>query len=261
MSTHNTGKMRENGRRLYISVIQMYSILVINTYNESSLHKKFKIAAAEKYGAQTEQSVGQYICDALAPDGTITEIQTGSFAHIRAKLADVLKTHRVRLIYPLITSVRLEYRDEDGRLVSRRKSPVKRGIYHIFDELTALYTVLPHPNFSFEAVETSAVKIRIKTAEPVQSANKRRRRKKDWLASDTDIETIGASRVFYSARDYLKLLPKNLMRDFRAKDVRALIEEPAVSSRQINEMLWLFVKLNLVARTGKRGKSFLYSLI
>ena len=117
------GKKHKNGRRLYISLIQMYSIFVINTYNESSLHKKFKIAAAEKYGGKTEQCVGQYICDAVAADGTIIEIQTGSFTHICGKLADLLKTHRVHLIYPLMTAVYLEYRDENGRLLSRRKSP------------------------------------------------------------------------------------------------------------------------------------------
>ncbi len=255
------GKKHKNGRRLYISLIRMYSIFVINTYNESSLHKKFKIAAAEKYGAQTEQSVGPYICDALAPDGTIIEIQTGSFTHICGKLADLLKTHRVRLIYPLMTAVYLEYRDGNDRLLSRRKSPVKRGIYHIFDELTALHSVLPHKNFSFEAVETSAVKTRIKTAEPVQSANKRRRYKKDWLAADTDVEKTGTSRIFCSARDYLNLLPKNLPQEFTVKDLSARIEEPAACARQINEMLWLFRKLNFVARTGKREKSFLYSLI
>ena len=160
-----------------------------------------------------------------------------------------------------MTVVYLEYLDENGRLLSRRKSPAKRGIYHIFDELTALYSILPHKNFSFEAVETSVVKTRIKTAEPVQSANKRRRYKKDWLASDTAVERIGISRVFCSARDYLKLLPKNLPQEFTVKDLSARIEEPAVSARQINEMLWLFRKLNFVARTGKRGKSFLYSLI
>ena len=255
------GKKHKNGCRLYISLIQMYSIFVINTYNESSLHRKFKIAAAEKYGGQTEQSVGPYICDAVAADGTIIEIQTGSFTHICGKLADLLKTHRVRLIYPLMTAVYLEYRGENGRLLSRRKSPVKRGIYHIFDELTALHSVLPHKNFSFEAVETSAVKTRIKTAEPVQSANKRRRRKKNWLASDTAVEKIGMGRVFRSARDYLNLLPKNLPQEFTVKDLSARIEEPTACARQINEMLWLFRKLNFVTRTGKRGNSFLYSLI
>ena len=255
------GKKHKNGCRLYISLIQMYSIFVINTYNESSLHKRFKIAAAEKYGGKTEQCVGPYICDAVASDGTIIEIQTGSFTHICGKLAALLKTHRVHLIYPLMTAVYLEYRGENGCLLSRRKSPVKRGIYHIFDELTALHSVLPHKNFSFEAVETSAVKTRIKTAEPVQSANKKRRRKKNWLASDTAVEKIGMGRVFRSARDYLNLLPKNLPQEFTVKDLSARIEEPAASARQINEMLWLFRKLNFVTRTGKRGNSFLYSLI
>ena len=95
----------------------------------------------------------------------------------------------------------------------------------------------------------------------MQSANKRRRHKKDWLASDTDVEKTGTSRVFRTARDYLNLLPKNLPQEFTVNDLSARIEEPAASVRQINEMLWLFRKLNFVARTGKRGKSFLYSLI
>ena len=237
----------------------MYSSIMINTYNESSLHKKFKIAAAQKYKGKTEQSVGQYICDVATGDGTVIEIQTGSFKHICAKLADLLKTHRVHLIHPIACETYIEYYDGNGRLLSRRKSPVKRGIYHIFDELTALYAVLPHTSFSFEAVETSVVKKRIKTAEPVQSANKRRRYKKAWLASDTDIEHIGKSRIFYTLDEYLEFLPKNLPTQFCTKDVYALIKEPAAGVKQINEMLWLFRKLNLVARIGKRGNGFIYS--
>ena len=54
---------------------------------------------------------------------------------------------------------------------------------------------------------------------------------------------------------------RHQLHEFTVKDLSVRIEEPAASARQINEMLWLFRKLNFVTRTGKRGNSFLYSLI
>ena len=234
----------------------MYSISMINTYNESSLHKKFKTEAAQKYGGKTEQQVENYICDVVTADGTIIEIQTKSFKNICAKLEDLLKTHRVILIYPLVCETYIEYYDEQGGLVSRRKSPKKRSLYNIFDELIGIWPILLHKNFTLNVVETVAVKKRQKTAEPVQSVNKKRRVKKNWLSFDTELISKGASRSFCSKKDYLALLAETPEK-FGVKEAAACTGAPMSQTRK---MLWTFRKTGLIEKTGQTGRRFIYRI-
>ncbi len=62
-------------------------IKIINTLNETHLHRTLKsIYALGIPGSKMEAPVGDYIADILAPDGSITEIQTGSLSHLSKKL-------------------------------------------------------------------------------------------------------------------------------------------------------------------------------
>ncbi|WP_428771141.1 helix-turn-helix domain-containing protein [Treponema sp. HNW] len=229
---------------------------MINTFNESSLHKKLKTQAAQKYGGKTEQEIGNYICDVLTEDGTIIEIQTKSFKNICAKLTDLLQTHRLILIYPLICETYIEYYDEGGTLLSRRKSPKKRGIFSIFDELTGIWPILLHKNFTLEVIESTAVKKRKKTAEPVQSVNKKRRFKKNWLSFDTELLCEAGSRFFCSKKDYLELLA-GIPEEFGVKEAA---ERTGAPLSQTRKMLWTLRKTGLIEKTGCKGRRFIYRI-
>ena len=234
----------------------MYSITMINTYNESSLHKKFKTEAAQKYGGKTEQCMENYICDVITDDGIIIEIQTKSFKNIRDKLIDLLHNHRVLLIYPLVCETYIEYYNEAGSLVSRRKSPKKRNLYSIFDELTGIWSVLLHENFTLKVVETTAVKKRQKTAEPVQSVNKKRRVKKNWYGFDTELIAEGSSHFFYSKKDYTALLAE-IPEEFGVMEAAA---QTGAQKTHIQKMLWTFRKMGLIEKTRQDGRRFIYRI-
>ena len=229
---------------------------MINTYNESTLHRDLKNEAAASCGGKTEQKVGRYICDAVAPDGAIIEIQTKSFKAIQDKLRTLLETAPVRLIYPLAVETYLEYYDKDGILLSRRKSPKKRCLYNIFDELTGIWPVLLHTNFTLEVRETVILKKRRKTPLPVQSSNKRRRHKKDWYDMDTEALSTHNTHIFSCKNDYLALLAR-LPENFCVQDA---VKCSGAKREQAGKMLWSLYKMQLIERTGKRGKSFMYRI-
>ena len=72
---------------------------MINTYNETKLHKTLKEIYAMKHdGARTEVTCGKYIADILLEDGGIIEIQTGTLASLAPKIAYFLAEKR-KILY------------------------------------------------------------------------------------------------------------------------------------------------------------------
>ncbi len=71
----------------------------INTYNEKPLHAALKQVYALP-GDQVEVKVDGYIIDLVRGD-LLIEIQTGSFSPLKNKLARLVDTHPLRLVYPV----------------------------------------------------------------------------------------------------------------------------------------------------------------
>lgn len=108
----------------------------INLYSEYSLHDSLKRLAAGP-GGRIEVPMEGGIADALRTDGEIVEIQTAKLGAVMAKVgAWVHRGHRVRVQFPLVVSKSiLRYDGESGALLSRRRSPRKRTVWDLFDEL------------------------------------------------------------------------------------------------------------------------------
>ena len=71
------------------------------------------------------------------------EIQTKNLAKLLPKILDTIeKGHNVKLVHPIPLINRIELKDEDGTLISKRKSPKKGCIYDIFRELTGIYPLI-----------------------------------------------------------------------------------------------------------------------
>lgn len=225
---------------------------MINTYSESRLHKTLKNLYAMDCNGKTEQPVEGKICDILAHDGSIIEIQTGSLAKLHGKLGVLLPSHRVTVVYPLVVKKTIETVGKDGSLVSRRKSPKKQGVLDIFRELTSIYSYLLHEHFTLEVLEVSVVEHRIKVAKPMQLANKSRRFKRDWYKEDKSLAEIHATHRFSSAQDYLALLPPSLPESFTVKEAAAILR-----TGHAGMMLWVLRKMGLVEAVGKQGKALI----
>lgn len=223
---------------------------MINTYSESRLHKTLKNLYAMDSNGKTEQPVEGKICDIVADDGSIIEIQTGSLAKLHGKLGLLLPRYRVTVVYPLVVQKTIETVGKDGSLMSRRKSPKKQGILDIFRELTSIYPYLLHEHFTLEVLEVSVVEHRVKVDSPMQLANRSRRFKRDWYKEDKSLDAIHATHRFSSAEDYLALLPADLPEKFTVKDL-----DKALKTRNASLILWVLRKMDLVEAVGKQGKA------
>ena len=98
----------------------------IGLLNEKPLHASLKEWYAQP-GDRFEVAVDGFVID-IVRDDLLLEIQTGNFASIRSKLTNLVRSHQVRLIYPIAQEkwiVKLAKDDSSG--VTRRKSP-KRGL-------------------------------------------------------------------------------------------------------------------------------------
>ncbi|MEZ6112541.1 MAG: hypothetical protein R3C99_16235 [Pirellulaceae bacterium] len=72
---------------------------------ETTLHRQLKLHYAPDVSA-CEVTLGSYRIDVMG-DGELIEIQHGSLAAIRDKVADLLGQHRVRVVKPIVIRKRL----------------------------------------------------------------------------------------------------------------------------------------------------------
>ncbi len=238
-------------------------IKIINTLNETHLHRTLKsIYALGIPGSKMEAPVGDYIADILAPDGSITEIQTGSLSNLSKKIAGLIADGRkIRVVYPLATEKYIETRTLDGK-TRRRKSPTKKNIYSIFRELTGLCGILLDKKFYLEVPEIIMTEERTETEDAVQSKNGRRRFKKNWTKTGKRLEELKNTHVFHGKKPYVSLIPSGLDEIFTFTDFFTEIKkkEPHVKTDEARLALWCLCHMGIVVRGEKKGRSYTYSL-
>ena len=136
--------------------------MVINTLNESSLHKKLKEIYSLEEGCRTEAEENGKIYDIITSQGEIIEIQTKNLSKLLSKSLELLNQgKKIKIVHPYIKEKIISTYSEDGKLLSSRKSPKKENIYSVFRELTGLYPFLLKPGFSLELLEISMTEIRL----------------------------------------------------------------------------------------------------
>ena len=122
---------------------------MINTLNESQLHKALKTFYAVQFSAQEEVQVDRWICDLACPDGGIIEIQTKNVGALKEKAGALLAAkRRVTIVHPIIKEKIIETYAQDGKLVSRRKSPKKESLYSELKEFTGIAPLLTDKKLS-----------------------------------------------------------------------------------------------------------------
>ena len=227
-----------------------------STLNESSLHKSLKIIYSEIYDGQTEVKKYNHVYDIITKKGNAIEIQTKNLSKLLPKIYDTIqKGHNIKLVHPVILENTIELYDSQNNLVSKRKSPKKQNIYSIFKELTGIYEVLLNRHFSLEIVYIKMTETRMRTLENVQSQNKRRRFKKNWIKTNKRLEEIIETKHFNSKDDYLKLLPE-LPDTFSSKD----LEEKIGKKNNPNLILWVFVHMNIIKHVESQGRKKFYRI-
>ena len=215
---------------------------------EQTLHEQLKEYYARETG-EIESPLGDYKVDVVRGD-LLIEIQTRSFSSIRDKLRDLAQENRIRLVHPIAYQKWITRLDKDKNQVGRRKSPRRGRVEDIFYELVYLPKLLMNPNFELEIVMVDLEEYWIDDGR----GSWRRRR---WSIHDKRMRELRERHLFSSPEDFKALFPESLPNEFTS---RMLSKETGLSTRLAQKMLYCLTKMNIVARNGKKGRSYLYNI-
>jgi len=218
-----------------------------STLGEKPLHAQLKEWYARP-GDRLEEPVDDFIVD-IYRDGHCLEIQTANFSAIRRKLWWLVETHPVRLIHPIPLEKQIVRLDGDGVTeLGRRRSPKRRGLLNLCEQLIYLPTLLAEPNFSLEVLLIKEEERRIHRPD-------RNWRRKGWAVVERRLLEVIESRLFEEPADLLALLPRRLPPEFTTADIAELLPAPR---RQAQQLVYCLRALELIRITGKRSRSLLY---
>jgi hypothetical protein len=254
---------------------------MINTYNETSLHKTLKsIYQLQNEGSKTEQrivakkktvhaSVKEYIFDIVTADGNVIEIQTGSLGHLLPKVLYLCAENRaVTVVYPLAVTKYIQTNNQADGTIRKRKSPVSASIYsyRFFRELTSLCPVLLDKRFTLEVLEVTMTEERTASDDLLQSANGRRRFRKNWNKTGKHLDSIDNKWIFHGRTSWIALLPKKYSSrkagEFTVSDLyEAYIAQGIkVKRNDVQIMVWVYAHAEIIECVGKKGNANVFQL-
>ena len=218
----------------------------IGTLSENSLHAALK-GWYGRPGDRFEVSVDGFVID-IVRDDLLIEIQTRHLYALRPKLAALLPRHPVRLVHPIPREKWIVRVDANDAPLSRRKSPKRGSVLHLFDELVRLPTLLAHPNLTLEALLTRQEEV---WRDDGQGSWRRRR----WSVADRRLLDVGERALFGAPEDLLRLLPAEWERPFTNQELAAALHCPVGLARK---MSYTLRQLELLAVVGKRGREHVH---
>jgi len=221
----------------------------INIFNEKPLHAALKDWYAAP-GDLQETRVDGYIID-LIHDDVLIEIQTGSFAALRRKLERLTHEHAVRLVYPVAQEKWIITQPaEEGAAQTRRKSPRRGRVEHVFRELVYLPDLLARPKFSLEVVLIQEEEVR-------RAEGKKTRWNKGWVKQERRLLNVIERRIFAEPADLAALLPPGLPALFTTREIAKAARIPP---RLAQQMVYCLRGYGVIQQNGKRGRALVYQM-
>lgn len=196
---------------------------------------------------KTEYKLDGYIIDIVKRSGLV-EIQTKNFLKIKPKLKKLLTKYKIKLVHDIPIIKWIIKIDENGIVLSKRKSNKKGNIFHIFDELIYIIDMISNPNFTLEIVMSEEEEIRC-------DDGKGSWRRKGISIIDRKLVKIYERIKMNKVEDYLNILPENINEPFSTKDIARELKISIYLSRKI---LYFFKKIKLITCSGKKGNLLLY---
>jgi len=218
----------------------------IGLLNEKPLHASLKKWYAQP-GDRFEVTVDGFVID-IVRDDLLLEIQTGNFASIKSKLTTLVRSHQVRLIYPIAQEkwiVKLAKGDSSG--VTRRKSPKRGREEDLFWEMVSFPQLLANRNFSIEVLLIWEEEVR-------RYEGKQKWRRRGWVIEERRLVKVVDQRLFGELSDWNSFLPEGL-ESFTARD---LAEAIAIRRQLAQKMAYCLRKARVIKLIGKRGRANLY---
>ncbi|MDY6844645.1 MAG: hypothetical protein SVW57_11190, partial [Thermodesulfobacteriota bacterium] len=188
----------------------------IGLLNEKSLHASLKEWYAQP-GDQFEVTVDGFVID-IVRDNLLLEIQTGNFASIKSKLITLLRTQRIRLIYPIAQEKWIVKQAMDnGGGVTYRKSPKRGRVEELFWEMVSFPHLIMNPNFSLEVLLIRGEEVR-------RFEKKKNWRRRGWVTEERRLLEVVDRRLFEEAADLKVLLPEKVGETFTMRDLAEAID-------------------------------------
>ena len=218
----------------------------IGLLNEKPLHASLKQWYARP-GDRFEVAVDGFVID-IVRDDLLIEIQTGSFASIKSKLANLARSRQVRLVYPIVQEKWIVRSATDGRGGAvRRKSPKRGRLEDLFWEMVSIPQLLSNRNFSLEV-------LMIREEELRRFAGKRTWRRRGWAVEERRLLEVLGQRSFGEPADWLGLLPEGL-ETFTKRDLATGMD----TGRELaQKMAYCLRKGRVIELIGKQGRAQLY---
>jgi hypothetical protein len=216
---------------------------------ETSLHRQLKQHYAAQ-GAQCEVVLAGYRIDAVV-DGRLIEIQHGSLAAIRDKIAALLVKHKVTVVKPIVATKQLVKLDKrGGSEISRRLSPKRGRVLDIFDELVYFTRVFPHKRLTLEVALVEVEELRYPG-----HGRRRRRRENDFQIDDQRLVRIAETHTFRTLGDLRRLLPTEIPVTFHTGHLATAMK---VSRGIAQRITYCLRETGGVRVVGKEGNAILY---
>ncbi len=220
----------------------------IGRLSERRLHSTLKFYYESDISLH-EIKVGPYFADILT-SSRIIEIQTGDLGLLRKKLDFFLPEHRVTIVHPMASELRISRIDpETGERTSSRKSPLHADIYSAIPQLYRIRPCLSHQNLAVRLVFLSMEEFRTPTKKHAWGRHKgsvRLERFPEALHYEVDLST---------PEDYRVFLPNELPKRFTSSDLKCL-----TGCKNASLLLTILTSVGTVVRVGKVGNSYVYEI-
>ena len=218
----------------------------IGLLNEKPLCAALKAWYAQP-GDRFEVPLDGFVID-IVRDNVLLEIQTRHFGAIKSKLATLVSSHQVRLIYPIALEKWIVQSSVNGDgFATRRKSPKRGRVEDLFRELVGIPRLLSHQNFSLEVLLTREEETR-------RFDRRRRWRAKGWVTEERRLLEVMDRKVFDGPASWLALLRNEAVH----------IERPCArdrcTARSGSEDDVYAPRSGCVKPAGKRGRAVLYEV-
>lgn len=221
----------------------------IGTLSEKTVHAVLK----NYYAPDTDMHeipIANFVAD-IYTGSEIIEIQTRSFNNMRRKLTAFLPEYPVTIVYPIPHVKWLSWIDEEtGETSPKRKSPKKGNPYQAFIELYKIRPFLKDKNlrFRFDLIDMEEYRL-------LNGWSKDKKKGSDRFDR---IPTEFVEEVCVDCReDYMQFIPYNIPEHFTAKEFAKCAKIPV---RLAQTVLLIMTDLEIVARIGKDGRSYLYQI-
>jgi len=215
---------------------------------QTSLHESIK-QWYSRPGDQLEAWVDGYLIDIVRGE-LLIEVQTSNFSSIKGKVRDLLRTHFVRVVHPVVINKWIVRLDSDGENVSRRKSPRRGRVEDLFRELVYMPTIWRSSNLSLEVLRIDAEDVLI-------DDGKGSWRRKYWSVHDKRLVNIIDKEVYRGPTDFLGLLSENLPKQFTTNQIA---ETSGLDLNIARKMAYTLRKMGVIEKIGKRGRATLYAM-